>query len=198
MAEYDVNGLKLSSKQDLKKNNSWVNFNTSIYTYDEKRNLIEFSFEESENNFHNKTNYIYDDFGNVIKCDNYKWNYTNDVWEQVSNGYLPCYKNGEIIIDYFGRTAFVHWLAIEPIGVSNLTDNQSITLYPNPANSILNIKGIENQSIATLYSVDGKLLQTNNLTNSNSEININKLNSGIYILKIQNKSETVVRRFVKQ
>jgi len=46
--------------------------------------------------------------------------------------------------------------------------------------------------IKTIYSLNGSLVKAENLQNNQQEINISKLNAGIYIVEIE--SENVSRR----
>lgn len=60
----------------------------------------------------------------------------------------------------------------------NTKNNLSLTLFPNPSNSIVNLQGGEYISIE-IYSLEGKLLLRSDLNNS---INISPLENGIYLV----------------
>ncbi len=81
--------------------------------------------------------------------------------------------------------------------VSPLSNN-SLSIFPNPASEILNIRGITEETTASIYTVNGKLMQANKLFNNNSQININSLSKGIYVVRLQTGKNTVVEKFVKQ
>jgi len=70
-----------------------------------------------------------------------------------------------------------------------------MTVYPNPAADFftLNIDN-DNQAdkILNIYSLNGSLVKTEILKNNQQEINISKLNAGIYIVEI--KSENFSRK----
>jgi len=75
--------------------------------------------------------------------------------------------------------------------------SRNISIYPNLVKDNLKISGISTPSIATIYSENGRLLQTNKLNNSICDINLTGLSAGMYIIKLQSDNELVVKRFVK-
>jgi hypothetical protein len=74
-----------------------------------------------------------------------------------------------------------------------------VTVYPNPATSVLNIK--VNQNTPTeigLYDLVGRKLLAEKLT-ANTVVNIEHLANGIYIYQIQNKNGVIkTGRFIKE
>jgi hypothetical protein len=72
-----------------------------------------------------------------------------------------------------------------------------IRLYPNPAQSILHIEH-SGDVVYELHSIGGKLKTSGKLTIDESEINIEDLSAGVYVMKvIQNKMETKHRVVIK-
>lgn len=69
------------------------------------------------------------------------------------------------------------------------------TLYPNPAETSINITPETNSEFA-IYSINGKLFKTG-IIKSTSNLNISDLPSGIYILRITNEQETSNLKFIK-
>ncbi len=64
--------------------------------------------------------------------------------------------------------------------------NDNIKVYPNPANSYINIEGASNLQLAVL-SIEGKvLIQEKNVTT----LNLESLSPGLYILRIQDQDGT--------
>ena len=62
----------------------------------------------------------------------------------------------------------------------------SISVYPNPTNNILNISNIKTNSSYTLYDVRGQSVKQGNLLKEEETLYLNELQSGLYILKITN------------
>lgn len=81
----------------------------------------------------------------------------------------------------------------------NYTFNQ-LTIYPNPANSTINVKvdkGLE-QSILNIYNSLGEVIITTYLNNDIQSININNLSKGIYIINIISNNKLLKSgRFIK-
>jgi len=73
-----------------------------------------------------------------------------------------------------------------------------ITIYPNPVRNLLTISGIEEPTVATVCSVSGSIMQITELNSGSTEINVNNLAKGVYILKLQTATNVVVKRFIKQ
>ncbi len=94
---------------------------------------------------------------------------------------------------------FVNYITVYyPTSINEFTDND-ITIYPNPASTFVQVKGIKSK--VTTYSIidiSGKIVkqlsieQFNNLT-----IDISNLENGIYYIKLQTESNVVVKRFIK-
>ncbi|SNR78296.1 Por secretion system C-terminal sorting domain-containing protein [Lutibacter agarilyticus] len=74
----------------------------------------------------------------------------------------------------------------------------NVAVYPNPTSGILNIEGVNDISSVKLFDITGrKILETSNL--SNNQLDISILNSGVYILSIEDSNKNVlVKRFVKE
>ena len=78
-----------------------------------------------------------------------------------------------------------------PIGISeNLELN--IELFPNPANDVINITGIEGVSVIKVYDAMGRLVI--NTTTDNSVLNVSDLNSGVYTLVVENSGAVSTER----
>ncbi len=73
----------------------------------------------------------------------------------------------------------------------NTIENSNIKIYPNPANSILNIQ-IENAENSSYQMVNilGEVVLSGKLDNALNTINTNNLSNAIYILKITNNGNT--------
>lgn len=81
--------------------------------------------------------------------------------------------------------------------------NDKLSLYPNPANDVLNLQidqSIDLQSIF-VFDVSGKLVIEQNLSDNNTlqqQLNISKLQNGIYFLKVNSLQGLTTIKFVKQ
>ena len=97
-------------------------------------------------------------------------------------------------------TSFSGSLMVRPIFGSmstDIADTKSVTnisVYPNPTADVLNIVGADSDCRVTVYSPTGKLLICANGTS----INVSHLQSGIYIVRIENGAQSSQLKFVKQ
>jgi hypothetical protein len=73
----------------------------------------------------------------------------------------------------------------------------ALTVYPNPADHMINIVGGNGSKSWMLYSVDGRLVNAGNVSNSNEfQISTASIPSGIYLMKLQEAGDVKVVRIV--
>ena len=89
---------------------------------------------------------------------------------------------------------FVLKLSSATVGIEELNNEFNTTLYPNPTNSIINIKLDEEIQTISIYNSLGELVQTEK-TNAFS---VEQLSSGLYILKVKTEKGTSAIRFIKE
>lgn len=87
------------------------------------------------------------------------------------------------------------------LNVSDETEN-SIAVYPNPADVYLNLKNLTNASFteANVYDVQGNLVLKFSLKSAKNDerFDISSLTSGIYFIKISNETKSIVQKFIKR
>jgi subtilisin family serine protease len=64
---------------------------------------------------------------------------------------------------------------------------QSLTIYPNPNQGLINIKGLNSTSTFVIYDLMGKKQHSGVVTINNSEIQTTNLKPGIYHLNLRNQ-----------
>ncbi len=94
-------------------------------------------------------------------------------------------------------------LTVESIlGVNDNNLDAGVTLYPNPAQGQVILSNTSNILLtkATMYDVNGKLVNTVDLTDMTTEktMDISKLASGVYIVQIEGENASVVKRLIKE
>jgi hypothetical protein len=73
--------------------------------------------------------------------------------------------------------------------------SSNFSIYPNPTSNILKIESTKNSnSNVKIYDAIGQLYLNEKLTNQNTSLNIQHLQSGIYFIKVDNN----VQKFVKE
>ena len=94
----------------------------------------------------------------------------------------------EIVVDHdIVLAAFFNYTDVDENG------NETVSLYPNPANDKLHIVGFEGRHNVQIYNALGMLVKTTNV-GEDREIDINGLSAGVYLLRIDGHS----MRFVKK
>ena len=94
-----------------------------------------------------------------------------------------------IIVDHdIFLAAFFESTGVDESGFAN------VRLYPNPANDIIRIDGLEGEHEITIYNTMGSLVMTALVSNDN-EIGIGELPEGLYLIRIDNGH---AMRFIKK
>ncbi|GAB1855817.1 hypothetical protein MHTCC0001_06520 [Flavobacteriaceae bacterium MHTCC 0001] len=74
-------------------------------------------------------------------------------------------------------------------------NTKELSVYPNPASLVVNIKGQIDDDFAYIYNVTGGLVSTKNITGKFNSVDVSALASGIYFLKLDSGS---IYKFVKK
>jgi len=75
-----------------------------------------------------------------------------------------------------------------------------ISIYPNPANNVLNINAIGSAAITAVQVVDlnGRQVMTTSFDSiSDAQINVSQLTAGMYLINITAGEQTVTKKFLK-
>jgi serine protease AprX len=82
------------------------------------------------------------------------------------------------------------------MSVVDVSSQNSVSIYPNPTSSILNIQSDKEISGLQLISVEGKLIRK---YGNQTQLNMEELPKGVYILKVQLKNgQTEIKKVVKK
>ncbi len=87
------------------------------------------------------------------------------------------------------------------LGINQLTSEEDyITIFPNPAQEYIEINGLENGDRIALFSQNGKLIkeQTHTSSNTHTTFQLSSLQQGTYIVNIQGKNHSISERIVVQ
>ena len=73
------------------------------------------------------------------------------------------------------------------------------TIYPNPATDrlVVSLKGIEGEVSLRIYDLQGRLVKETTLNNFDTEINVDDLAKGVYIISVDEEKMPINKRFVK-
>ncbi|MEC4003449.1 T9SS type A sorting domain-containing protein [Flavobacterium sp. SUN052] len=86
-----------------------------------------------------------------------------------------------------------------PLSNNNYDLENQISISPNPVNSSVEIKiNHTTGATITIFDINGRLLQTEIITEKNSLINIVSLSKGLYLLNITTSKFTISKKIVKE
>ena len=100
------------------------------------------------------------------------------------------FKGWEDLYLYYGK---VNPTALT-LSISDLSLN-GISVYPNPTESIVHIKGKESVDAIRLFNISGQIIKE--VTNANS-LDISSQRSGLYMIEIEDKGKTSVSKLIKR
>jgi len=70
-------------------------------------------------------------------------------------------------------------------------------MYPNPVQGDQVYLNLSKEATVSIYNVLGKLVSTSKVTKNNNVIQIGKLASGIYLVKIQSEKQYIAKKLIK-
>ena len=85
------------------------------------------------------------------------------------------------------------------VGIKEVNNSSDIKIYPNPAKDILTIEtNLNKEQRLEIINLIGQTVYSTIINNTKALINTSAFANGVYILKLYNDKETVVRKFVKE
>lgn len=85
------------------------------------------------------------------------------------------------------------------LSVEENVNNSQISIYPNPANRLINVKINSNNPIyVTIFDFTGKKIQTTELIDNQGSISISHLSSGVYFVEIFDGKNKEIKKLFKQ
>jgi hypothetical protein len=162
--------------------NAWVNNRLYGYTYNEQGNLTD--------RFYKKWNVS---TGQLI-TPSYWYTYSYDsnnlatemtfkTWSTTGNDWL----NQSKTFNYYSLHPYFSVPGIDPAGV---------TIFPNPVGSTLYFNALPEKATVAIYDIQGRMVVSGRITSS--RLDVSKLKSGIYTLKISTSAGLISKMFVKQ
>ncbi len=156
----------------------WENEEKHVFVYD---NVYTFSSIILPN--------YYEDYENVVapflfhhKLDQmktYLWNVATSNWSSTF-------------------TTNQYHYSTQTLNTQTLLENASVSFYPNPAQTQLTISAKDDQLVSLqITDLNGKLLSKQFVSGKSTEINVETLDGGIYLITIETEKGSVVNRFVK-
>lgn len=120
------------------------------------------------------------------------------------------FDNGIDVTGDFGNNAYIlnNIVTNHTINVTCEVDNPNpgiheysataISVFPNPANSVLNVQMENAIETVEIFDMSGKVVLRSEANNNHAQINVTTLNSGIYFIKAIANGQIATGKFVKE
>ena len=110
------------------------------------------------------------------------------------------YANGTIVsYNYDANGNRISEIITGGTGIMQINDIGEVSLYPNPVKKDLFVKTPSEKSVINIYSLQGSLLKSIPAYQSNEQIEVSTLQSGVYLVKISGSDGKVYAgKFVKE
>jgi hypothetical protein len=136
--------------------------------------------------------------------DTYTWSVANGTGSASisASGLLTAMTNGTVTVtatanDASGVTGTTDiTITNQDLGVSDQATLQSVSIYPNPVNSELNIDSEQKIESIAIVNVLGNTVKT--IGAPNNSIDVSELTKGIYFLQIQMETGLMSKKFIKE
>lgn len=83
------------------------------------------------------------------------------------------------------------------MSIEDISNSNDITVYPNPATSVLYIDAKKEINSVKLNDISGKTVINKKASTLKEKLNIEHLPKGVYILTVEMKGETVTKKIIK-
>ena len=88
-------------------------------------------------------------------------------------------------------------------GINEMTDNNLISIYPNPANDFIIVDfsttlEVTDNKIVYIINALGEIVVTEKIISNHTTLKTENLASGIYFVKLEGKNSSAIKKFIKQ
>jgi hypothetical protein len=136
-------------------------------------------------------------------ADKYQWYLNGVAIQDAINQTLTPTKSGKYQLQIANASAcwsvFSDVFVLSSVAVSDLENDASLTVFPNPTSDKINLKGeiFNNDSPTTIYLFDaqGKILYKNTNT---TELDLSAFPIGNYFLRVTNEGKNFIRKIIYQ
>lgn len=169
-------------KIQLKTGNDPQNFSVEVKNMDNGEVLETFTFEEADK--------IYTEIVTVPQTGCYRVSFKNAVGNGCGDGFwgIKDADNKTIISGSNSSNVFKYVFPIEvkysDEGIDYVEDARIVNIYPNPANSIINISA-DNITEVNVYNAIGQLICTETVNNDIVRINTESWVNGMYFVSVE-------------
>ena len=121
-------------------------------------------------------------------------------WEQRSVNINGNYAGQNVYVAFRNHNTYdIFLMKIDDISVTALTAVEShelnTTVYPNPANNVLNINANSNINNVEVYNMMGQMVGSYNVNDVNTQISTTSFANGVYTVRINTENGTSTQKF---
>ena len=162
---------------------SWGNCTTPFGTYGVLR-VMEVQRTLDSLSFQNTTTKIWKDSGRFVQADT--------MYQYLANGLgfplLTMHMRG-------GKVMVASWLKGNGTGINEVTDNAGSLVYPNPAQTELNIKLAScEDGYVNIIDITGRQISSTKFSDKLANINTSHFANGMYFYQVFDKSSNLIDR----
>jgi hypothetical protein len=134
-----------------------------------------------------------DAWGNIIDEVHY---YDSDPWPTQADGNGPYLQLKDLNSD---NSLAENWTIGDDLtGIQNLANRQNLVLFPNPTSGMIHIE-LPNTIRCQVIDLTGNILSETSVSSPGFDIDLSRLSSGMYLLKVLTEDgKTMYRKVVKQ
>ncbi len=118
------------------------------------------------------------------------------LWSLVVDGVegpaLSVYSFNGVNANHTIHANFVH------TGINENNLQNSVIIFPNPANDLLNVKLSQEFESVEITNMLGQLLYSNKVTDSFLQIDISSYTSGVYFIRLKGDNGVATKKFIKE
>jgi PKD repeat protein len=84
------------------------------------------------------------------------------------------------------------YIDVQPIGIGEILSSDMISIYPNPANSILHVDNASGEDInLVIYNMTGQQVISKRIAEGSTTLNVDHLEAGIYFIRYMTDSNVM-------
>jgi ligand-binding sensor domain-containing protein len=98
---------------------------------------------------------------------------------------------------WFGTDGGVSKLSFKPTGINPVIQKNSLQIYPNPVQNILQVDLSGKTGLLEIHDISGKSVLQKQIIDNNTSIDVSGLDNGIYIIKVLSDNQIFTSKIVK-
>ena len=118
----------------------------------------------------------------IDPVDDWEKNRNNIIYYSYQNNRNPFIDSPILAEHIWGNKIGVNWSGEETLNITSI-DDISLSIYPNPAHDLINIKGLKGKAKIIIYDLTGRELLTQQINANSNTIVVSEL-KGIYLVNI--------------